>query len=202
MVLLYLNLFYASDYWCATKFGALKPCKLIWNRSSQKEKNRYKVFSEICLFATYCISDLNIKVLTSYQTIQRVAKVRKSCYLLLRKPFQIVKKTSCTSTLKTLRALTQVYGIICSKSNAISSQAGTLHRIKSALHVCYYGWRKIKYSILFYSILSMQVWYYGWTTKNTFKITVQTGIRKAAMSRYEDVRGKKYGKTPWKRIKW
>ncbi len=41
-----------------------------------------------------------------------------------------------------------VYGIICSNFNAISSQAGTIHRIKSALHVCYYGWRKIKYSIM------------------------------------------------------
>jgi hypothetical protein len=50
-----------------------------------------------------------------------------------------------------MRALTQAYGIICSNSNAISSQAGTIHRIKSALHDCYYGWRKIKYSILFYS---------------------------------------------------
>jgi hypothetical protein len=52
-----------------------------------------------------------------------------------------------------MRALTQVLymGIICSNSNAISSQAGTIHWIKSALHDCYYGWRKIKYSILFYS---------------------------------------------------
>jgi hypothetical protein len=48
-------------------------------------------------------------------------------------------------------ALTQVYGIICCNSNAISSQAGTIHRIKSALHDCYNSWRKIKYSILFYS---------------------------------------------------
>jgi hypothetical protein len=37
-----------------------------------------KVFSEICLFSMYCNSDLNIKVLTSYQIMQRVAKVRKS----------------------------------------------------------------------------------------------------------------------------
>ncbi len=49
-----------------------------------------------------------------------------------------------------MRAITQ-YMVQFVHSNAVSSQAGTIHQIISALYVCYYGWRKIKYSILFYS---------------------------------------------------
>ncbi len=42
--------------------------------------------------------------------------------------------------------------IIISYRTGIPTARATIHRIKSARHDCYYGWRKIKYSILFYSI--------------------------------------------------